>query len=159
MGEAFSFTAVNENLRAYSTVGHRHIAEMEQELGLLSGAEPPPMTFSPHLLPITRGILATCYVTLTDDMDRTALLKTYQDFYARAAFVRVLPDGLPEIRHVVGSNMCVVGLAYDERTRRAICVSVIDNLVKGAAGSAMQNLNLVLGLDERAGLEAPAIGP
>jgi N-acetyl-gamma-glutamyl-phosphate reductase len=154
---AFSFAAISDNFRAYSVTGHRHVAEMEQELGRLSGRGVT-MSFTPHLLPLMRGILATCYVSLTADATKAALTERYRDFYQQAPFVHVL-DGLPELRHVAGSNACHVGLAVDERTNRAVCISAIDNLVKGAAGSAIQNMNLICGLEETAGLKGPAFGP
>jgi len=154
---SMSFAAINDNFRAYGVTGHRHIAEMEQELTRLSGITQR-LTFTPHLLPLMRGILATCYVQLTQGRDDVQLGDLYRDYYARAPFVHVL-DGLPELRWVAGSNACHLAVRFDGRTGRAICIAAIDNLVKGAAGSAMQNLNLVCGLDETAGLRAPAMGP
>jgi N-acetyl-gamma-glutamyl-phosphate reductase len=155
---AYSFAAISDNFRAYSVTGHRHIAEMEQELGRMSGA-PVTMGFAAHLLPMMRGILATCYVSLTELRTASELTELYQSFYKSAPFVHVLSGKLPELRYVAGSNACHVAVQVDERTRRAICVSAIDNLVKGAAGSAIQNMNLICGLDETAGLLHPATGP
>jgi N-acetyl-gamma-glutamyl-phosphate reductase len=155
---AFSFAAIHDNFRAYSVTGHRHIAEMEQELSALSG-ETVTMSFTPHLLPLMRGILATCYVTVRESRSKEELNQLYREFYARAPFVHLLEKTLPELRYISGSNACHVGLSVDERTRRVICVSAIDNLVKGAAGSAMQNMNLICGLEETAGLLVPATGP
>jgi N-acetyl-gamma-glutamyl-phosphate reductase len=154
---AMSFAAISDNFRAYAVTGHRHIAEMEQELTRLSGLSQV-LTFTPHLLPLMRGILATCYVQLTQTRSDAELATLYREFYAGAPFVQVL-DSLPELRFVAGSNHCHVAVRLDARTGRAICVSAIDNLVKGAAGSAMQNLNLICGLPETAGLLAPATGP
>lgn len=160
MGGEFSFPRVHGNLRAYAVVGHRHTAEMEQELeGLLPGGESVTMSFAPHLLPLTRGILATCYVSLRSGASAAELIDLYQEFYAGAPFIRVLAEGLPELSDVVGSNYCAIGLNYDQRANRAIVVSVTDNLIKGAAGQAIQNANLMLGLDETAGLEAAPLGP
>ncbi len=155
---AFSFAAINENFRAYGVTGHRHIAEMEQELGRLSGGEVT-LTFTPHLLPLMRGILATCYVTLREDRPAEELTALYREFYRSAPFVHVLESTLPETRYVSGSNACHLAVRVDPRTRRAICISAIDNLVKGAAGSAIQNMNLVCGLEETAGLRHGATGP
>lgn len=155
---AFSFAAINENFRAYGVTGHRHIAEMEQELGRLSG-EAVTLTFTPHLLPLMRGILATCYVNLKEDATVEDLTGLYQEFYREAPFVYVLEKTLPETRYVSGSNACHVAVRYDARARRAICISAIDNLVKGAAGSAIQNMNLICGLEETAGLRHGATGP
>ncbi|MFN3648643.1 MAG: N-acetyl-gamma-glutamyl-phosphate reductase [Armatimonadota bacterium] len=153
---AYSFAAISDNFRAYNVGGHRHIAEMEQELAALLG-EAVTMSFSAHLLPLMRGILATCYVTLREEPgDVTGL---YREFYRDAPFVHVLAETLPELRYVAGSNACHVAVRYDARTRRATCLSAIDNLVKGAAGSAIQNMNLVCGLPETAGLLHPATGP
>jgi N-acetyl-gamma-glutamyl-phosphate reductase len=154
---AFSFAAISDNFRAYGLPGHRHIAEMEQELGRVAGASAP-MSFTPHLLPLMRGILATCYVQLKSDTTQDDLLARYREFYRQAPFVHVL-EGLPEVRHVAGSNACHLGVRFDPRTGRAICLSVIDNLVKGAAGSAIHNMNLACGLDEGAGLRHSATGP
>jgi N-acetyl-gamma-glutamyl-phosphate reductase len=155
---AFSFAAISDNFRAYAVTGHRHLAEMEQELAELC-AKPVTMSFTPHLLPLMRGILATCYVTLSELRSKEELTALYQEYYAGAPFVHVLEKALPELRFVAGSNACHVAVAVDPRTRRAICVSALDNLVKGAAGSAMQNMNLICGLDETAGLQAAATGP
>jgi len=156
MDASYSYVAISDNFRAYSVVGHRHIAETEQELERLCGS-PVTMSFTPHLLPLVRGILASCYVRLREKpADLTGM---YRDYYRNAPFVQVLESTLPEIRYVAGSNACHVAVRYDERTRRASCFSALDNLVKGAAGSAMQNMNLICGLEETAGLRHPATGP
>jgi N-acetyl-gamma-glutamyl-phosphate reductase len=158
MDPSFSFAALADNFRAYGVTGHRHTAEMEQELALLSGLEAP-LLFTPHLLPLMRGILATCYVQLREPRTAAALTDLYRDFYQGAPFVKVLEKSLPELRFVSGSNYCHLAVRYDERTGRAICISALDNLVKGAAGSAMQNMNLICGLEETAGLRQAATGP
>ncbi|MBM3460198.1 MAG: N-acetyl-gamma-glutamyl-phosphate reductase, partial [Armatimonadetes bacterium] len=155
---AFSFPAIADNFRPYAVTGHRHIAEMEQELAGLSGGEVR-LTFTPHLLPVNRGLEATCYVRLTASATTAELTERYTEYYRSAPFVHVLPTGLPELRFVNGSNMAHVAVRVDERTGRAICLAVIDNLVKGAAGSAMQNMNLICGLPETAGLRHGAFGP
>jgi N-acetyl-gamma-glutamyl-phosphate reductase len=155
---AFSFAAIADNFRAYSVTGHRHIAEMEQELARLGG-EAATLEFTPHLLPLMRGILATCYVRLREERSTEALTAAYRDFYGGAPFVHVLDESLPELRYVSGSNACHVAVRFDPRTRRAICLSALDNLVKGAAGSAIQNMNLICGLNETTGLKAAATGP
>jgi N-acetyl-gamma-glutamyl-phosphate reductase len=161
MKEEFSFPAVNENFRAYSVTGHRHVAETEQELAILAGrpVEETRLSFTPHLLPITRGIYVTAYASLRGPVDLDTLIGEHCEFYRQAPFVRVAGAAIPEIRHVIGSNICRIGLALDERVGRVIVVAVIDNLVKGAAGQAIQNMNLMLGLPETSGLEAPAIYP
>ena len=158
LSEEYSFAAISGNFRAYSVTGHRHIAEMEQELGRLCGAGVA-MSFTPHLLPLMRGILATCYVRMRETLPARDLTELYRDYYRSAPFVRVLDGSLPELRYVAGSNACHLAVRTDERTGRAICLSAIDNLVKGAAGSAIQNMNLATGLDETAGLRLAATGP
>jgi N-acetyl-gamma-glutamyl-phosphate reductase len=161
MKEEFSFPAVNENFRAYSVTGHRHVAETEQELALLAGRPPEEvrLSFTPHLLPITRGIFATAYASLRGAAVLETLIQEHRDFYREAPFVQIAGEAIPEIRHVIGSNICRISLALDERVGRVVVMAVIDNLVKGAAGQAIQNMNLMLGLPETAGLEAPAIYP
>ena len=154
---AMSFPAISDNFRAYSVTGHRHIAEMEQELARLGNA-PVRMTFTPHLLPVMRGLMATCYVRLREERSDAQLAALYRDFYASAPFVHVL-DGLPELRHIAGSNSCHTAIRYDPHTGRAIAISALDNLVKGAAGSAIQNMNLICGLSETMGLPHAATGP
>jgi N-acetyl-gamma-glutamyl-phosphate reductase len=161
MREEYSFPAVNENLRAYSVVGHRHTAEIEQELtGLLGGGTTALVQaqFTPHLLPLTRGLSVTCYARLAQLSEAGALLARYADFYRDAPFVQIT-ETPPEIKHVAGSNFCRVSLAVDARTRRVIAMAAIDNLGKGAAGQAIQNMNLMLGLEETRGLMAPALYP
>jgi N-acetyl-gamma-glutamyl-phosphate reductase len=161
MKEEFSFPAVNENLRAYSVTGHRHLAETEQELTALTPrtATGIRLSFTPHLLPITRGIYVTAYASLRAPVDLEALIREHREFYQDAPFVHVTGTAIPEIRHVIGSNVCRIGMALDERVGRVIVMAVIDNLVKGAAGQAIQNMNLMLGVSETAGLEAPAFYP
>jgi N-acetyl-gamma-glutamyl-phosphate reductase len=159
--EEFSFPAVNENLRAYSVTGHRHLAETEQELAAIAGAPADTirLTFTPHLLPITRGIYSTIYATLREPVDLETLAADLTTFYRNAPFIWITGATIPEIRHVVGSNACHIGLALDERVGRVILMAVIDNLVKGAAGQAIQNLNLMLGLPETTGLQGTALYP
>jgi N-acetyl-gamma-glutamyl-phosphate reductase len=131
---------------------------MEQELSRLAGGEVT-MSFTPHLLPLMRGILATCYVRLREPRSQSDLNDLYREFYKDAPFVHVLEKALPELRHISGSNACHLAVRYDERTGRVVCLSALDNLVKGAAGSAMQNMNLVCGLDQTTGLQHAATGP
>lgn len=141
------FCHVNENLRPYNIGVHRHQPEMEQEIGH-------PVLFAPHLAPMTRGILATCYATLTGEVDLHGL---YQETYKDEPFVRLLPPGeLPQTRATYGSNFCDLAVYHDPRGV-AVVVSAIDNLGKGAAGQAVQNLNAMFGLPETEGLWAPAI--
>jgi N-acetyl-gamma-glutamyl-phosphate reductase len=153
------YCEVNEGFKAYSLPRHRHTPEIEQTLGILAGKEVT-ISFTPHLLPVNRGILSTCYATLTSAQSLDEVHAVYQQRYAEETFVRVLPKGqLPNISQVCGSNYCDVGLAVDERTGRLIAIAVIDNLVKGAAGQAVQNMNLMLGLPENTGLMIPPLFP
>jgi N-acetyl-gamma-glutamyl-phosphate reductase len=147
------FCEVDEGFKAYKIGGqHRHIPEMEQALSRLAG-EPLTISFTPHLLPVSRGILSTIYVDLAGSCKIDDLLAAYQAFYRKEPFVRVYPKGMsPNLLGVRGTNYCDIGISVDQRTNRAIIVSVIDNLVKGAAGQAIQNMNLICGLPEVTGL-------
>ncbi len=153
------FCEVNEGFKAYGLPRHRHTPEIEQTLSRLTGRQVT-ITFTPHLLPVNRGILSTCYARLGKPLSLAALHDLYQERYADEPFVRVLPLGrMPNISQVNGSNYCDVGLALDERTGRVIALAAIDNLVKGAAGQAIQNMNLMLGLAETSGLLIPPVFP
>jgi N-acetyl-gamma-glutamyl-phosphate reductase len=147
------FCEVADGFKAYKVGGtHRHIPEMEQELGLLSGA-PVTISFTPHLLPITRGILSTIYAHLTTATDNDSLQEIYRQTYADEYFVRLCSPGtLPATQHVRGSNFCDIGFCLDKRTGRLIILSAIDNIVKGAAGQAVQNMNLMCDFEEVEGL-------
>jgi len=153
------FCEVNEGFKAYGVGHHRHTPEIEQTLSQLAGTAVM-VNFTPHLLPLNRGILSTCYAAPKERLKTADVLALYRECYADEYFVRVHPQGsLPNINHVAGSNYCDLGVVVDERTGRVIIVSVIDNLVKGAAGQAIQNLNLLAGLPEQTGLEAMAAYP
>ncbi|MBN1546019.1 MAG: N-acetyl-gamma-glutamyl-phosphate reductase [Syntrophaceae bacterium] len=147
------FCEVDESFKAYKIGGqHRHIPEMEQVLTRLAG-EPVTITFTPHLLPVSRGILSTIYVDLANSYKIDDLLAVYAEFYRNESFVRVFPKGMsPNLLGVRGTNYCDIGVSVDQRTNRVIIVSVIDNLVKGAAGQAIQNMNLICGYPEETGL-------
>jgi len=152
------FAEANEDTAAYALEGHRHLPEITQELGLLGG-QTLSVTFVPHLIPMTRGILTTCYAPLKEGGLKTKeLAKLYADFYKDEPFVRVAPSP-PHTKHTWGSNLCLVHPTVDARTGRLVVVSAIDNLVKGAAGQAVQNMNLMLGLPETAGLADLAVYP
>jgi len=142
--ERTHFSEVHGSLAAYGVFNHRHGAEIEQGLGRQ-------VTFTPHLLPIDRGILSTIYVRVAPGTTETALADAYERAYRDAAFVRLAGAALPEIKHVAHTNFCDIGWKVDP-SGRAILISVIDNLVKGASGQAVQNLNVMLGIDERTGL-------
>ena len=147
------FVEANENLSPYS-IGHRHrhTTEMEQELDL-TDTGPYQVIFSPHLLPVNQGILSTMYVTVSDGYDAARLLDIYRQTYAGEPFVQILPEGrLATLRHVVNTNRCTISVTQVDATNRFIVVAAIDNLLKGASGQALQNMNLMFGLDERAGL-------
>lgn len=147
------FCECTENSKAYKVATHRHTSEIEQELSNVSGKEIV-LSFTPHLVPQKRGILATIYMNLTEKLTQEELVKIYEDYYKDEFFVRVMPNGkLPETKHVVGSNFVDIGVVLDERLNRAVVVSAIDNVVKGAAGQAVQNMNLLFGLDEKTGLD------
>jgi N-acetyl-gamma-glutamyl-phosphate reductase len=158
-GLDYHYPETNESVSAYKIAGtHRHTPEMEQTLGGLYNLPDLRLSFTPHLIPMTRGILVTCYGDLRADTDTTALLQLYREFYAGHPFV-VITDGLPATKHTYGSNYCHIGLAVDARTHRVVVLSAIDNLVKGAAGQAIQNMNLMCGWDETAGLKQGGIWP
>jgi N-acetyl-gamma-glutamyl-phosphate reductase len=153
------FAELQDNCKAYKIACHRHTPEIEQELSRCIGREVQ-VTFTPHLVGTVRGILATITATLATSKNTGELRALYQDWYRNEPFVRILPEGrLPETKQVRGSNFCDIGLAVDARTRRAIVVVAIDNLVKGASGQAIQAMNVMMGLDERAGLQLPPLFP
>jgi len=145
------------NIRAYGATTHRHTPEIDQELSKLAGQKVE-THFTPHLIPIVRGILSTAHVFLRKPTSAKALLGLYRKFYAGEPFVRVLEE-LPQVNFVVGSNCCDIGFELDARSNRLVVVAVIDNLIKGASGQAIQNMNLMFGFDETKGLEAPALRP
>ena len=149
------FFHVDANFKAYGLPTHKHTPEIEQELGSLAGASIK-ITFVPHLVPMPRGLLATCIADATSDGDPAEAARA---LYAGEPFVRVLADSMPETKYTLGSNQCLLGYSRDERTGRIIAVSAIDNLGKGAAGQALQNANLVLGLPEDEGLTGGGLYP
>lgn len=153
LSEATAFCAVNGDFSAYKAGGvHQHIPEIEQELGAAAGA-PVTVSFTPHLLPLNRGILCTSYAA-SAAQSAAQLLEALASFYAGRPFVRVLPEGqLPSLRPVLGTNCIDIGAVLDVRAGRAVVLSATDNLVKGAAGQAVQNMNLMMGWPETAGLE------
>lgn len=157
--EANLFAEVSEGIHAYGIANHRHAPEIEQGLSDAAGA-PIIVNFTPHLVPMNRGILACVYVRLAGGASADDLRATLDRAYAEEYFVRVLPKGVtPATRHVRGSNHCLIGVFPDRLPGRAILVSVIDNLVKGAAGQAVQNFNLVSGLPETTALEQEPLFP
>jgi N-acetyl-gamma-glutamyl-phosphate reductase len=155
----YAFADTNEDMRAYSVAGHNHTAEIEQELGAQAGGEVR-VTFVPHLVPLTRGILITAYAPLARRLTASEAVALYHDAYAGEPFVRVLPDGaLPQTKATAGSNFCDLSVRIDSRAELAVAIAALDNLGKGAAGQAVQNLNLTLGFPEEAALRAPGLYP
>jgi N-acetyl-gamma-glutamyl-phosphate reductase len=155
----YLYTEANENLQAYGLASHRHTPEIEQELSGLAGS-PVRVSFTPHLVPLNRGLLTTASVPLAGALATADLLRVYRDFYAGESFVRVVGEGeRPTTRHVVGSNYCDVTVVADSRTGRAVCVSAIDNLGKGGSANGVQNLNILFGWSERTGLDAAPVYP
>ena len=167
-GRTLSLTAhyaeVNESVSAYALQGHRHLPEIVQELKALQPDGPLSVTFLPHLVPMTRGILSSCYARLTEgklaagEKGLAELKQVYRDFYRGEPFVKVV-DSPPQTKHTWGSNLCLVHPTIDLRTNRLVVVSCLDNLVKGGSGQAVQNMNLMLGFPETTGLESLAIYP
>lgn len=153
------FCEVNENMKAYGVATHRHTPEIEEQLGYAAGRKVT-LSFTPHLVPMNRGILATEYAKLTKDVSWEEVKQVYDKYYADEKFVRVLDkDVCPETKWVEGSNYVDIGFKIDSRTGRIIMMGAIDNLVKGAAGQAVQNMNLMFGLKESEGLELIPIFP
>ncbi|WP_432662184.1 N-acetyl-gamma-glutamyl-phosphate reductase [Wukongibacter baidiensis] len=151
------FCECNESVKAYKVGEHRHTPEIEQELSLLTN-ENINLLFTPHLIPMNRGILATCYSKASRELSSEDLHDVYRDFYSEDYFVRIAED-IPETRWVKGSNFCDIGIRFDKRTNKIIAISAIDNLIKGAAGQAIQNMNIMCGFDEWEGLNFPAMVP
>lgn len=157
-GLSSHFPEAGEGVRAYKVAGHRHTPEIEQELAAVAGA-PVRLTFTPHLIPMSRGILATCYAVPTDaTRDRTAYLDALRSRYQGERFVHVV-DAPPDTAHVRGSNRVHVGVWLDARAGRVVAMGAIDNLVKGAAGQAVQAMNAVMGWPEATGVDAVGIFP
>ena len=158
------YSEINENLRVYALDGHRHMPEIAQELRKLEPVREPSVTFVPHLVPMTRGILATCYAPLNPDNSSLEenpdfrIREVYKDFFNQAPFTHIT-ERAPETKNTLGNNDCNVFPVIDTRSNRLIVVSCIDNLVKGAAGQAVQNMNLMFGLAEDQGLGQLALYP
>jgi N-acetyl-gamma-glutamyl-phosphate reductase len=155
----YLYTEANENVQAYGIATHRHTPEIEQELSALAAA-PVRVSFTPHLLPLNRGLFTTASVPLAMPLGTADLVRLYREFYAGEPFVRALGEGeRPATRAVVGSNYCDVAVVADPRVGRAVCLSAIDNLGKGGSANGVQVLNLVCGFAERTGLDAPPVYP
>ncbi len=158
------FCEVNENIKAYGVASHRHTPEIEEQLGYAAGKEIL-LNFTPHLVPMNRGILVTAYADINKEIlngpsAEDVIRAAYDQYYAKEKFIRVLEKGVcPETRWVEGSNYVDVNFVFDERTGRVIAMGALDNLVKGAAGQAVQNMNLLFGIKESEGLEMPPLFP
>jgi N-acetyl-gamma-glutamyl-phosphate reductase len=158
------YSEVNEDVTAYALGGHRHLPEIIQELKRFSPEQLPSVTFVPHLIPMTRGILSTCYAPLVSGKvaagkkGEEELRQLYLDFYGDEPFIKIA-EFSPHTKHTLGNNLCLLYPTIDHRTGKLIVISCIDNLIKGAAGQAIQNMNLMLGMPETMGLEALAIYP
>ncbi len=158
LGLAYHFSEANEAVSAYALGGHRQLPEITQELGALCEAPVPKVTFVPHLIPMTRGILVTAYATLRRDSTNDQLRDVYADFYAPSPFVRVAEEP-PSTKQTLGTNHCLLYPMIEPENRRLIVVSALDNLMKGGAGQGVQSLNIMLGLAEDAGLRGLALYP
>jgi len=159
LAEAYLFGSLDNNFYAYSPQNHRHIGEMEQEIRKISGFDYK-IDFTPHLLPVNRGIFSSIYCKITEDQPedlKESIVRDYNDFYKKSIFVKILTEGIPQLKDVVGTNRCLVGISYDERTSTLKVFSAIDNLLKGAAGQAVQNMNLMFGLEESEGLVSDGV--
>ena len=153
------FSEANEGVTPYSLTDHRHTPEIEQELSYLAG-KLIKVSFSPHLIPMNRGMLSTIYINLKNKLKDEDLIEHYKIFYSNEYFVRVLDKGKFASTHSVsGSNFCDIGIKVDSRVNRLVITSSIDNLVKGASGQAVQNMNIMLGFEETTGLQSPAMFP
>ena len=154
------FCEVNEGIKAYAVASHRHTPEIEQEISAVAGKSMK-ISFTPHLVPMNRGILTTAYARVDSSVTSAAdLLALYREFYAGKPFVVILEEGgQPNTKNVLGTNYCHIGVALDRRTSRAIITCAIDNMGKGAAGQAVQNMNLMCGFEETTGLSSSAVYP
>ncbi len=155
--EAYLFGTIDESVRPYGVPRHRHAPEIAQEAGVLAG-RPPRLTFTPHLIPMTRGLIATCYAPLQEGVTVAQVMDAYASAYAEEPFVRITAS-YPSTKATLGGNWCLVHPVIDEPNRRLVVFGAIDNLVKGAAGSAVQNLNAMYGLPETLGLESLPLWP
>ncbi len=153
------FTECNESFKAYKIASHRHTPEIEEQLSRIGGS-PLCLSFTPHLVPMNRGIFITAYALLKEGVSEEKIRQAYQMYYEKESFIRLLPQGIyPETRWIKGSNYCDIAFTLDERTGRVIVLAALDNLVKGAAGQAVQNMNLLFDFPETKGLESVPIFP
>ncbi|MFW6278559.1 MAG: N-acetyl-gamma-glutamyl-phosphate reductase [Bacillota bacterium] len=158
-GKGTHFCEVDESIKAYGIGTHRHTSEIEANLGYLSGKKEVQVSFTPHLVPMKRGILATIYADLEQKVALNELYAAYEECYGDSYFINIFKNKSPETKHVYGSNYCQIGVNLDVRNSRAIIVSAIDNLGKGAASQAIQNMNVLFSLPEETGLESSPVFP
>lgn len=152
LSQTSHFPELNEAFHPYKVASHRHTPEIEQTLSKLADKKVK-ITFVPHLLPVNRGIISTCYAQLKENITKEQVRTIYKEFYKNEYFIRLLDDGqVADIHNIKYSNFCDISIHIDERTNMLIAVSAIDNMVKGAAGQAVQNMNIIFGLDEKTGL-------
>ena len=155
----YHFSEVNESVKAYKVGEHRHMPEIEEVLSNYSGSKVE-VSFTPHLIPMDRGILSTIYVQLREKKSVRQLITLYEKHYKGERFVRISPEKIyPSTSQVRGSNYCDIGMTTNTANKTAVIVSVIDNLVKGASGAATQNMNLMMGYEESSGIGAPPVFP
>jgi len=153
----YQFCECTENFKAYKVSNHRHTSEIEQELSIIAGSEVL-VSFTPHLVPMKRGMLCTIYANLKDESSTSQLLDVYREYYNGEYFIRILDEGnLPETKYVAGSNYIDIGLVVDKRLNRVVVISAVDNLGKGAASQAIQDLNIMCGYPEHTGLTTPGL--
>lgn len=153
------YAECNENIRAYNVANHRHVPEMVQELSKALG-EKVSVVFAPHLTPMTRGILSTMYCKLKENLNQEEIYEVFAEFYKNEYFVKVLkPGAYPSTKNVYGSNFCHIGFEVDKATGTLVVMTAIDNLVKGASGQAIQNMNIIFGLEEKTGLDIVPVYP
>ena len=153
------YCELNESVKAYKIANHRHTPEIEEQLSLAAGEEVV-LNFTPHLMPMDRGILATCYANLKGNYSYEDIEKVYKKYYENEYFIRLCKKGtFPETKWVKASNFVDIGFTVDERTKRVIVIGAIDNLFKGAAGQAVQNMNILFGLDEKTGIDHVPVFP
>jgi len=153
------YDEVNESTKAYKIASHRHTPEIEEQLSN-AAEENITLSFTPHLTPMNRGILATCYAELKEPYSYNEIKSAYEKYYKNEYFIRLTKEGIfPETKWVKGSNFCDIGFTIDKRTNRIIIIGAIDNLYKGAAGQAIQNMNILFGIDEKTGISQPAAFP
>lgn len=153
------FTECNESMKAYKIAAHRHTPEIEEQLSII-GKDEIIINFTPHLVPMNRGILTTSYAKLKKNLTYSEIKSIYKKYYKNEYFIRLTKNGVfPETRWVKGSNFCDIGIKIDERTNRVIVIGAIDNMIKGAAGQAIQNMNIMFGLKENTGLKSVSIFP